>query len=494
MTKLKKVLMSSMAMMIAVSPVFNVNALNNGLVKTPPMGWNSWNCFHENITEAKIKQIADLMATNGMKDAGYIYLNLDDNWMATSRDASGNLRADPTRFPSGMKALGDYIHNKGLKFGIYGDRGLRTCHHYNAGPAGTQSGSYQKEVRDATTFASWGVDYLKYDNCEPAPGSNQQKDYENMREALANCGRSIVFSVCAWGFQSWAPQTGNLWRTTGDITDKWQTSSTDWFKGIINIIDENGKLANYAAPGAWNDPDMLEVGNGGCTAEEYRTHFSMWCMMAAPLIAGVDMTNSQRFNQATKDILLNKEVIAIDQDSAGIQGTKIKTTNGTEIWSKPLGKKDGTTKAVALLNRNGNASNITVNFADVGLSGEVYVRDLWAKTDKGKFTNSFSMSVPSHGTGLLKLTTTPPVSTISTIAPKFNANIKALASNGKIDIRTEAVDNAFNVSVFLPDGKLVTRMNSIVKAATISVPNSGIYIVDMNCNGQNKRQMVSVYK
>ena len=179
---------------------FQAEALNNGLAKTPPMGWNSWNIFHENINETQIKQIADAMVTSGMKDAGYIYLNLDDNWMATSRDANGKLRADPTRFPSGMKALGDYIHSNGLKFGIYGDRGLRTCHHYHSGPQGSGSGSYNKEQLDANTFAEWGVDYLKYDNCDPAPNSNQQRDYENAY-ALAS-GRDIVFSICAWGYQN----------------------------------------------------------------------------------------------------------------------------------------------------------------------------------------------------------------------------------------------------------------------------------------------------
>lgn len=399
--------------------VFQIYALDNGLAKTPPMGWNSWNIFHEKINENQIKAIADAMVESGMRDAGYIYLNLDDNWMATSRDEYGDLRADPTRFPGGMKALGDYIHSKGLKFGIYGDRGLRTCHHYYSGPVGSGSGSYGKEERDAKTFASWGVDYLKYDNCDPAPGSNMQRDYEKMRDALAKSGRPIVFSVCAWGYQSWMPATGNLWRTTGDITDKWDNGN-DWFKGIINAIDGNEQYANSASPGAWNDPDMLEIGNGGCTNEEYRTQMSMWCIMAAPLIAGNDL---RTMDQATKEILLNKEAIAVNQDSAGIQGTRVKASGGLEVWCKPLGEKNGTTKAVALLNRNGSSANVTVNFSDVGLSGTVYVRDLWAKSDRGSFTGSYTMSVPSHGTVLLKLTSSPPdpKSAFDTIeAEKFN--------------------------------------------------------------------------
>ncbi len=404
MLKTRLVFFSCIVIFLTAGKFFNANALNNGLARTPPMGWNSWNIFHENINEVQIKEIADAIVSSGMRDAGYIYLNLDDNWMATSRDANGKLRADPVRFPSGMKALGDYIHSKGLKFGIYGDRGLRTCHHYYAGPVGSGSGSYQKEQLDANTFAEWGVDYLKYDNCDPAPGSNMQRDYERMRDALANCGRDIVFSVCAWGYQSWMPATGNLWRTTGDITDKWDNGN-DWFKGIINAIDGNAGYASSAGPGGWNDPDMLEIGNGGCTTEEYRTQMSMWCIMASPLIAGHDV---RRMSQTTKDILLNKEVIAVNQDPAGIQGTRIKVSNGLEIWCKPLGSANGTTKAVALLNRTGATASITVNFADIGLSGTVTVRDLWAKTERGSFTGSFTMSVPSHGTGMLKISSEPP--------------------------------------------------------------------------------------
>jgi alpha-galactosidase len=371
---------------------FQVAALNNGLAKTPPMGWNSWNIFHGNINETQIKQIADAMVSSGMRDAGYVYLNLDDNWMANpARDANGNLRCDPTRFPSGMKALGDYIHSKGLKFGIYGCRGTMTCMNI------PRSGSYGNEQRDANTFASWGVDYLKYDNCNVV--GNMQTDYQKMQSALANCGRPIVFSICAWEYQSWMPATGNLWRTTRDITDKWDTG-TSFFRGIINLIDENAKYASSAGPGAWNDPDMLEIGNGGCTTEEYRTQMSMWSMMAAPLMAGNDI---RTMSQTTKDILLNSEVIAVDQDPAGIQGTRVSASNGLEVWCKPLGSANGTTKAVALLNRTGAAVNITVNFASIGLTGVVTIRDLWAKVDKGSFSGSYTMSVPSHGAGMLKL-------------------------------------------------------------------------------------------
>lgn len=219
-------------------------ALDNGLALTPPMGWNSWNVFHGDIDEVKIKQIADAMVSSGMKDAGYEYIILDDNWMANpARDAEGNLIADPIRFPSGIKALADYIHSLGLKIGIYGDRGTMTCMNI------PQSGSYGYEERDAKTFAEWGIDYVKYDNCNAATDSCQRCDYQTMQKALAATGRPIVFSICAWGFQSWMPDVGNLWRTTGDITDKWDNGN-DWFVGIINAIDLNMRYAKYAKPGA----------------------------------------------------------------------------------------------------------------------------------------------------------------------------------------------------------------------------------------------------
>ena len=366
-------------------------ALNNGLALTPPMGWNSWNIFYQNINETQIKQIADVMVSSGMKDAGYVYLNLDDNWMATSRDSSGNLRADPTRFPSGMKALGDYIHSKGLKFGIYGDHGLLTCYHYYNGPSSAQSGSYGKETRDANTYASWGVDYLKYDNCDQAPGSNMQTDYTNMKNALASSGRSMVFSICAWAFQSWMPATGNLWRTTGDIANNWNS--------MIGNYDTNVGLYASAAPGAWNDPDMLEVGNGGMTDTEYRTHMSLWAIMAAPLIAGNDI---RTMSQATKDILMAPEIIAVDQDALGKQGQKVSDSGDLEIISKQL---SGTNvRAVALFNRGASAANITVTWSQIGLpAGSATVRDLWARVDRGSFTNSYTVSVPSHGTAMLKI-------------------------------------------------------------------------------------------
>lgn len=363
-----------------------VQALDNNLGLTPPMGWSSWNIFGGNIDEEKIKQIADAMVTSGMKDAGYEYVNLDDNWMANpARDANGNLIPDPKRFPSGIKALADYIHSKGLKIGIYGDRGLTTCCNI------PQSGSQGYEEQDAKTYASWGIDYLKYDNC--ASDGNLQAGYEKMKNALLETGRPIYYSICCWYFAGpWIADCGNSWRTTSDITDNWGS--------VTKIIDDNSKSASYAGPGHWNDPDMLEVGNGKMTDTEYKAHFSMWCMMAAPLIAGNDIRN---MTAATKDILTNKEVIAIDQDAAGVQGTKVSTSGDLEVWCKPLGT-DGTTKAVTLLNRGGTSADITVNWSDIKLDdGSATVRDLWEHKDCGTYDTGYTANVPSHGAVVLKV-------------------------------------------------------------------------------------------
>jgi alpha-galactosidase len=474
----------SVVAIMGAPPVFHVHALDNGLAKTPPMGWNSWNIFQGDINETKIKQIADVMVSSGMKDAGYVYLNLDDNWMASSRDAQGNLKADPTRFPNGIKSLADYVHAKGLKLGVYGDHGSKTC----MGVA--NSGSYGKEAQDAKTFASWEVDYLKYDNCNIVSGSNQRTDYENMRDGLAKCGQPIVFSICMWKFQSWMPETGNLWRIADDITDKWD-NGTGYFHGIVNCIDLNADNAGYAKPGAWNDPDMLEIGNGGCTAEEYRTQMTMWCVMASPLIAGNDIRSMK---QEIKDILLNKEAIAVDQDSAGIQGTRVKSGSGCEIWCKPLGSKNGTTKAVALLNRNAAVSDITVTFSDIGLSGTVKVRDLWAKAEKGAFTGSYTMSVPSHGTGMLRISASP-ITRIdrASAESRGSCGFTTKFSEGKIIVSPRGGLRQFDVSVYMPDGRLVACKGSAAGVATIPAGTSGVHILTIRCGGYREKKTVSLY-
>ncbi len=363
----------------------NALAVDNGLARTPPMGWNSWNKFGCNVSEQLIKEIADAMVASGMKKAGYQYVNIDDCWQV-SRDAAGNIVADPVRFPNGIKALAGYVHSKGLKLGIYTDAGTMTCE--------KRPGSLDHEAQDARTYAAWGIDYVKIDWCH-TEGLDPQKKYAKFRDALAGCGRPIVFSICNWGRNqpwTWGPATGNLWRTTGDIQDKWGS--------VLKILDNPSQQhAGAAGPGAWNDPDMLEVGNGKMTDTEYRSHFSLWAMMAAPLIAGNDLRN---MSQATKDILMNAEVIAVDQDAAGKQGTRVHADGSLEVWAKPLKQKDAV--AVLLFNRSEAAADITCNWSDAGLRpGKARVRDLWAHADRGVFTDSFKGNVPSHGVVMLKI-------------------------------------------------------------------------------------------
>src|SRR3954463_13960255 len=287
------------------------------LALTPPMGWNSWNKFGCNVSEDLLRQMTDAMVQSGMKDAGYQYIVIDDCWQV-ERDANGNIVPDPKRFPSGMKALGDYIHSKGLKFGIYSDAGTKTC----AGRPGTRGYEFQ----DARQYAAWGADYLKFDWCSTST-QDAPSSYATMHDALNASGRPIVFSICEWGKSKpwlWAASAGNLWRTTGDIMDKWEGKGEYSF-GMLNILDMQVGLESFAGPGHWNDPDMLEVGNGGMTQNEYRTHFSLWAQMAAPLLIGSDIRSASSTTLAT---LKNTDVIAVDQDALGRQGTIVSAAGG----------------------------------------------------------------------------------------------------------------------------------------------------------------------
>ncbi len=387
----------------------------DSLVLTPPLGWNSWNVFHENINEKQIQEIADAMVSSGLKDAGYIYLNLDDNWMDTKRDAQGNLQNNPKTFPSGMKAIADYVHAKGLKFGLYGDRGKRTCHHYNSNWQ-SESGSNGHEVQDAKKLAEWGVDYWKYDNCDSDPNT-QEKDYTAMSNALRNSGRDIVFSICMWEYKDWMPKIANLWRTTFDIGPEW--ISTSWYRGVYEIIDANNKYWQIAKPGHWNDPDMLEVGNRGLSYEEQRSQMTMWSIMAAPIMISSDVRS---MSNETKELYLNKDMIAINQDSLGVQGHRISDVNGKQVWTKPLKNGD---IAVALLNNNSSTQTVECNFADLGVEGEVEVRDAWKKKDLGPLSH-VSIELPAHGSALLRLVVKP--------VPRGLFKGEAFAIPGKIEM------------------------------------------------------------
>jgi alpha-galactosidase len=364
------------------------HALDNGLAKTPPMGWNSWNKYAcKGINEKVVRETADAMASNGMKDAGYQYVVIDDCWQ-TGRDQAGNIVADAERFPSGIKALADYIHSKGLKFGIYTDAGTMTC--------AKRPGSVGHEYQDAKQYANWGVDYLKEDWCSTLPGQSSESSYTLMRNALEATGRPILFSICEWGSTKpwlWAGSVGNMWRATADIQDCWDCKKQWGGNGVTQILDQMNGIESYAGPGHWNDPDMLEVGNGGMTTEEYRAHFSMWAMFSAPLLAGNDISN---MTADTKGILLNKEVIAIDQDALGEQGRRVKKMGDLEIWSKQL--HDGS-RAVALLNRGAAAAKISVAWSDIGYPDQLTasVRDLWAEKDLQKQRGAYTAEVPSHG-------------------------------------------------------------------------------------------------
>ena len=374
------------AIMLCAVSLTNAYSLDNGLARTPPMGWNSWNKFACDVNEQLIRETADAMVTSGMKDAGYVYLVIDDCWQI-DRDAQGNILPDPHRFPSGMKALADYVHSRGLKFGLYSDAGTLTCQ--------KRPGSRGYEFQDARQYAAWGVDYLKYDWCSTGT-QNAPASYSIMRDALLKAGRPIVFSICEWGTSKpwlWAKDVGNLWRTTGDIQDCWDCKR-DWGgMGVVHILDLQDGLESYAGPGHWNDPDMLEVGNEGMTITEYRAHFSLWCILAAPLMAGNDLRNMPN---EVKEILTNREVIAVDQDSLGMQGRRVKRHGDREVWAKQLA--DGG-RAVVLFNRGPKSQEISVSWTEIGYPQHVaaQVRDLWAHKDLGKLTGKFSAEVPSHG-------------------------------------------------------------------------------------------------
>jgi alpha-galactosidase len=368
----------------------------DGLALTPPMGWNSWNKFGCDVSEKLIKESADALVATGMKDAGYQYLVIDDCWQVR-RDAQGRIVPDRDRFPSGMKALADYVHGQGLKFGLYSDAGTGTC--------AKRPGSKDHEAIDARTYAEWGVDYLKYDWCN-TDGQDTRDSYARMGRELRATGRPIVFSICEWGSTRpwlWAPGIGHLWRTTGDIQDCWDCGKSWGGMGVVHIIDLQTDLHPFAGPGHWNDPDMLEVGNGGLTTAESRAHFSFWALLAAPLMAGNDL---RAMSAETREILTNREVIAVDQDPLGMQGRKVRDNGPQEVWMKPLA--DGS-RAVILFNRGTEAGDIAVSWEEIGLApaGQALVRDLWKKADAGSFRGRFEAKAAPHDVVMVRITPQP---------------------------------------------------------------------------------------
>ncbi|MFZ5551224.1 MAG: glycoside hydrolase family 27 protein [Pseudomonadota bacterium] len=368
-----------------------LDAPKPNLAPTPPMGWNSWNKFACNVSEQLIRQQADGMAASGMKAAGYRYIVIDDCWQK-SRDADGNIQADPERFPSGIKALADYVHSKGLKFGLYSDAGSLTC--------GGRPGSAGHEFQDARQYAKWGVDYLKYDWCHTG-SRNAEAAYTIMAKALRESGRDIVLSICEWGNnqpERWAQPVGHLWRTTGDIYDAWE-GQKDWSHGMTNILDMQVERAAHAGPNGWNDPDMLEVGNGGMTTTEYESHFSLWAMLAAPLIAGNDLS---KMDADTVRILTNKDVIAIDQDPLGKQARRALKEGDLEVWVRPL---QGGEYAAVLFNRGKTAAEMTLEWDRLGLPAtqKATVKDLWSKKVTKNVSGSHGGKVAPHGVLMFRI-------------------------------------------------------------------------------------------
>lgn len=491
-----------------------VQALDNGLAVTPPMGFNDWNAFGCNVSAKLIEETADAMVANGMKDAGYTYVTMDDCWMAgqeqprntdarvqAGRDANGTLVPDPTNFPDGIKVVADYVHARGLKLGIYEDAGTATCQGL--------AGSYGHEAQDAQTFAAWGVDYLKYDFCNyPTTGEFAGKTkteiaqtlYARMRDALAATGRPIVFSMSLaletdLQQQTWASPLGNLWRTTADISDKWES--------VVSIFHQNVQYAQYASPGAWNDPDMLEVGNGGMTDTEYRSHFSLWAMMAAPLIAGTDLRTA---SAATLAIYNNTDVIAVDQDSLGVQGTVLASDGTHWTLTKPLANGD---KAILFFNEGSTPAFEQMSLASLGRyvaylpaivqnatntsatsQAAFQVRDLWAHTDS-TVANTLSAWVPPHGVALFRVSSgtsssdvAPHVSFGGSASPDFvpqgtSTTVTAQLTNDGAQV----VDN-IQVALTAPSGWTVTqdmRASSSVSATsttkaswTVAVPTGAV--------------------
>ncbi len=358
------------------------------LAATPPMGWNSWNTFYSNINEKLILETADAMVESGMAAVGYNYIVIDDGW-ASYRDAQGNIQPDSIKFPSGIKYVADYVHKKGLKFGIYSSAGETTC--------GKLPGSWQYETLDANQYARWGVDYLKYDWCGHKKGS-AEKIYKKMSKALQDTGRPIVFSICEWGDNDpweWGRGVGHLWRTTYDIGNCWAKKGN---LGVIDIIDAQNGLEKYSGPGAWNDPDMLRIGSKCLTYEESKSHFSFWALLNAPLMAGNDLRN---MTDEVREILTNQEVIAINQDPLGRQGFKFRDDGDLEYWRKELA--DGSL-ALILLNRSSEPVVMKLKLADLNSDANSFsARDLWEHIDLGRIENNYTTTVASHGIKFLRL-------------------------------------------------------------------------------------------
>ncbi|WP_205648281.1 glycoside hydrolase family 27 protein [Actinomadura rubteroloni] len=444
-------------------------APGDSLAQTPQMGFNNWNatwCGRQ-FNEAMIKEIADLMVSGRLKDAGYQYVNLDDCWALPKRDNAGNLQADPVRFPHGIKALADYVHSKGLKFGLYSSAGTKTCDSQGF------PGGLGYEQKDAQLWASWGVDYLKYDNCNNQ-GVDAQKRYRAMGKALKATGRPIFYSICDWGESkpwTWAAGVGHSWRTTGDIGDSWSS--------MISIAHQNQPLASYAKPGAWNDPDMLEVGNGGMTDTEYRTHFSLWAQMAAPLLIGSDLRTA---TPAALAILKNTDVIAVDQDRLGRQGQVISRSDGKVVMIKQLANGD---RSVTLTNENTTAVTVATTAAATGLPSAPSYKlfNVWTKAVSSS-TGAISATVPAHGTVMYRVSVGSG-STVGTARPLVGASSNRCLDAGDGTTGTKVVisdcSGGRQATTFTTAGEL--RLSGGTQCLDAPGTRSGTTVLVWDCHG-----------
>ncbi|WP_199517187.1 glycoside hydrolase family 27 protein [Nucisporomicrobium flavum] len=475
---------------LAPSPA---QALDNGVARTPPMGWNSWNTFGCSINETLIRQMADAIVSSGMRDRGYQYVVVDDCWFNPNRDGSGNLQGDPSRFPSGMKALGDYLHGKGLKFGIYQVPVNKTCAQYFGSYPGA-TGSQGHEAQDARQFAAWGVDYLKYDWCSPNGSINDQvTTFAKMRDALAATGRPIVYSInpnsihAKTGPQRNWGDVANMWRTTEDITNAWDTGQTNGYPmGIQNIVNVTVPLAGYARPGGFNDPDMMEVGRGGMSDTEQRSHFALWAVMASPLIAGNDIRS---MTTATRTILENENLIAINQDSLGLQATQVSNDGTRRVLAKRLANGD---VAVALFNQGSGTTTVSTTAAAVGKSGSSFtLTDAWSGATSTS-TGTISASVPGHGTVVYRVsgggTTTPPTSSTTTLV--------SAASGRCLDVPNSATTNGTQPVIWdcnggtnqrwTQSGQTLQALGRCLDTPANAAPGTKVQLWD--CNGGTNQQ------
>ncbi len=493
MKKIRNMLAASLLLLAGTAvtlPGTAAQALDNGVARTPPMGWNSWNTFGCNISETLIRQMADAMVSSGMRDLGYQYVVVDDCWFNPNRDSSGNLQGDPTRFPSGMKALGDYLHGKGLKFGIYQVPLDKTCAQYfNSYPGAT--GSQGHETQDARQFAAWGVDYLKYDWCSPTGTINDQvTTFAKMRDALAATGRPIVYSInpnsihAKTGPQRNWGDVANMWRTTEDISDAWDTGQTNGYPmGVKNIVDVTVPLAGYARPGQFNDPDMMEVGRGGMTDTEQRSHFALWAMMASPLIAGNDLRS---MSTATQTILKNPRLIAINQDTLGLQATQISNDGTRRVLAKKLADGD---VAVALFNQGSSTTSVSTSAAAIGKSGTSFtLQDAWTGATTTS-TGTISATVPGHGTVVYRVSG-------GTSTPSNTTTIVSAASGRCLDVPNGNTANGTQPVIWdcnggtnqrwTTSGSSLQALGKCLDAPTGATAGAKVQLWD--CNGQANQQ------